>query len=37
MSSILTKFKAQGWLKIFLGYWNTGGGQSNLAICQIIP
>jgi hypothetical protein len=32
MSSILTKFKTQGQLNNFLGYWNTVGGQSN---CQI--
>ena len=27
MSSILTKFKTQGWLNDCLGYWDTGGGQ----------
>jgi hypothetical protein len=34
MTNILTKIKAQGWLSDVLGYWNTGGGESNLAICQ---
>jgi hypothetical protein len=37
ISNILRKLKAQHWLNDCLGYWNTGGGQSNLAICQIIP
>ena len=39
ISNILTKFQVQGWLKDCLGYrWRPGSnGQSNLAICQIIP
>ena len=27
ISNILTKFQAQGWLKDYLGHWNTGEGQ----------